>query len=182
MRHHRPLARVLAPACLALAGGAGCASFQAAPQPLYPGPPRPAAELAVVNGPLAAIDALDVSRLGPAFYVLPGCHAVVLREHLGEGSSGGAWSVTIPRTLYAIDMVAGHSYEMNVHLLSGNSASIGNANVGGVKITAVERDASGKVLRPLAPLGKGAEGTGCVKTPARGAQAAPESEPPAGAP
>jgi hypothetical protein len=160
---------------LLLAGAAGCASLKAAPHPLYPGPARPPAELAVLTGPIAMVDDLDVSHLGPAFSVLPGCHVVVLREHLGEGSTGGAWSVTISRTVYAFDMVAGRSYDVEVRLQRGNSASVGNANVGGVKINAVEHDAGGRTLSSIAPLRKSAERGACTAAPAP----EPAPEPPA---
>ena len=172
MFHPRPLILLL----LATAAGSACAHFQATPYAIYPGPARPPAEVARLNGPIATVDGVDVSRLGSAFQLLPGCHVVVVREKLGEGSAGGAWSATIPRTVYAFQMVAGRSYDVNVHLQSGGSASVGNANVGDVKLTALEREANGKSLGAIGPLRRSAEKTACQETPVPPMEQAPPSE------
>ena len=106
--------------------------------------------MALLNGPIDSVDGTDVSRLGNSFALLPGCHVVGLPTRIGEGSVSGAWSVDLGRRFYAFRMQAGRSYIVEIHLQPGTD-SVGTGTVGGVEITAVEKDAHGKTLRTIPP-------------------------------
>lgn len=126
---------------------ASCRHFQSDADRLYEGEPRPPAEVAKLAGPIAKVDGVDVSELGPIFALLPGCHIVQLRSKIGEGTATGAWSEEIGRVIYAFPMRAGYLYVVDAELQAGGSASsVGNAGIGGVKLRAVEEDADGKVV------------------------------------
>ena len=71
------------------------------------------------------------------------------------------WSADLRQTTYAFRMKAGQSYEIDVHLQSGNNASVGNATVGSVSVEAVERDASGKTVAIIPPVRKHADLEAC---------------------
>jgi hypothetical protein len=131
---------------------ATCRHFQYDAHPLYEGDARPAAEVAKLSGPIAKVDGVDVSHAGSLFALLPGCHIVELPTRIGEGTASGAWSVKLGHVSYAFAMKAGRLYVIDTELLPGNSASVGNAAVGGVKVTATERDADGKVIAKLSRI------------------------------
>lgn len=131
---------------------ATCRHFQYEAHPLYEGEPRPTADVAKLSGPVAKVDGMDVSHLGSLFALLPGCHVVELPTTLGQGTSTGAWSATIGHVSYAFAMKPGHLYVIETHTLPGNAASVGNAVVGGVKVTAVERDSDGNLVAKLAQV------------------------------
>jgi hypothetical protein len=139
---------------------AACGHMGTTPHPLYDGLARPAQEVAVLSGPIATVDGVDVSRQGTLFSLLPGCHLVVLQSQIGEGGVSGAWSADIPKRVYAFRMKAGNSYAIDASLLPGNHA-VGTANVGGVKITAVEQDSRGKKVGTIAPARSEAEIESC---------------------
>jgi hypothetical protein len=145
---------------LATTGGASCGHFGPVPHPLYPGPARPTEEVARLSGPVVTVDGANVSSLGSSFTLLPGCHVVELQPRIGEGSVSGAWSAEIRHAVYAFKMKAGHSYEIDVHLRAGNS-SVGKGTVGGVKITAVERDPRGAVVGSTTPVRNSADAEAC---------------------
>jgi hypothetical protein len=152
-----------------------CSHFQPASHPLYAGPPRPTAEVAGLSGPVATVDGVDVSSVGSSFTLLPGCHVVGLRRRIGEGNVNGAWSTELRYAIYAFRMTAGSSYEIDVHLQPGN-AGVGNANVGGAQVEAVERNPAGKVIGVIAPVHKPAEVEACRDWEANQAKpAAPEA-------
>jgi hypothetical protein len=109
----------------------------------------------MLNGPVAAVDGVDVSRLGTLFTLLPGCHVVEMKDNIGEGSVSGAWSATLEPRAYAFRMQPGHSYGIEIRLQTTGSA------IGWVKIDAVERDGSGVVLGHIAPLRSEAELQAC---------------------
>jgi hypothetical protein len=127
-----------------------CGHMGATPRPLYDGPTRTAQEVAVLSGPVAKVDGVDVSEQGAVFTLLPGCHVVTLQSRIGEGGVSGAWSADVRKQVYAFRMKAGNSYVIEVRLLPGNH-SVGTANVGSVKILAIEQDSGGKKLASLAP-------------------------------
>jgi len=151
---------LLAAGMLALGGDMACAHFQAATYQLYEGPGRPTEEVARLGGPVATVDGVDVSRLGSSFALLPGCHVVVLKKKVGEGGVGGAWSADLGHIVYAFRMKAGHAYEIDIHTQPGNGG-VGNANVGDVKIKAVERDLRGTSLGAVTPVRNQAEIEAC---------------------
>jgi hypothetical protein len=127
----------------------GCAHMVPAPHPLYAGPARVEQELALLSGPVQAVDGIDVSNHGSLFSLLPGCHIVKLRSRIGEGDVGGAWSVDTHGRVYAFRMRAGHSYDIEVRLLPGKDG-LGTSAVGGAEIKAIERDANGSRLQTVA--------------------------------
>ena len=154
-------------ATLALAGDVACGHFATQPHPLYPAPTRPAEQVATLSGPVGTVDGRDVSRKGNLFSLLPGCHVVGLRKQMSEGGLGGAWSVELPHTIYVFRMQAGRTYEIQILRQAAGGAgsavsTVGNATSGGgVKIEAVERDATGKSLGVLAPARSNAEIEAC---------------------
>jgi hypothetical protein len=82
---------------LAAALSVACGQSAGAGYPLYKPetPRRPAAQIAHLRGPLAKVDDRDVSALGQAFDVEPGCHVL---------------EVTGQRSVFATTMTAGHVY------------------------------------------------------------------------
>ena len=130
--------------------GAACAPLRSAPFPLYPPPVLAPAEVATLTGPIATVDGVEVPPK-PSYALLPGCHVVVLQSRIGEGGLSGAWSTEIRHPGYVFQMKAGHIYTIEVRLLPGSNLSVGTATVGGVKITAVEQDPSGRTLATIAP-------------------------------
>jgi len=131
---------------------ATCRHFQSEAHPLYEGDVLPSAEVANLSGPVAKVDGVNVSHMGSLFALLPGCHIVELPTQIGEGTTSGAWSENIGHVSYALAMKAGHLYAINTELKPGSSVSVGNAAVGGVKVTATERDSDGKVIAKLSPI------------------------------
>lgn len=127
-----------------------CGHMGATPRPLYDGPTRTAQEIAMLSGPVAKVDGVDVSEQGAVFALLPGCHVVTLQSQIGEGGVSGAWSADVRKQVYAFRMKAGNSYVIDVRLLPGNH-SVGTANVGSVKILAIEQDGRGKKIGSIAP-------------------------------
>jgi hypothetical protein len=171
---------------------ATCRHFQYDAHPLYEGEVLPAAEVAKLSGPIAKVDGVDVSHRGSLFALLPGCHIVELPTQLGEGTSNGAWSVNIGHVSYALAMKAGRLYAIDTELQPGSSASTGNASVGGVKVTATERDVDGKAIAKLSRVHNKRDIESCraadaslrvpsTKTQDRDASIAPRDRPPAAA-
>jgi hypothetical protein len=112
---------------------------------LYPGPPADPAAVARLSGHVQTVDGKNVGRYGHSFELLPGCHVITTPKSWGGvGESGGVVANTgaIP---YAIRMLAGHSYSIEVKPESG-AGSIQN-----VRILAKEKDASGKVTGSFSP-------------------------------
>jgi hypothetical protein len=85
--------RAVAPAavaCAALACTACTSSRDIAAYPLYPNRETRVLtrdQIARLFGPIASVDGRDVSRLGGAFEVLPGCHVVRTRADQVESTS-----------------------------------------------------------------------------------------------
>jgi hypothetical protein len=138
---------------------AGCIVRGGDAHPLYPGPPRPPAEVARVIGPIGEVDGQDVSHLGKSFALLPGCHVVKLARKTGEistlGGSGG-YVATLPGAVYAFRMQAAHTYEIEVVLESSSGP------VGPITIRAWDRDAHGGATE-VGPAVSTAEIDDCMK-------------------
>jgi hypothetical protein len=134
-----------------------CRSLGYEAHPLYEGEPRSSAEVARLSGPVVKVDGVDVSRLGSLFALLPGCHIVELKSKIGAGTAGGAGSEEIGHVVYAFQMKAGHLYAIDAETRPGGADSVGNASVGGVKLRAVEQDASGKVVAKLSRVRSNAD-------------------------
>jgi hypothetical protein len=167
--------RLLLAGVLMVVSGAACGHFQPAAHRLYPGPARPATEVARLSGPVATVDGVAVPDKTSLFTLLPGCHVVELQPRIGEGSVSGAWSAEIRHRTYAFKMRAGSSYEIEVHLQPGNDA-LGTGTVGGAKIKMVERDASGALAGTIAPVRNEADIAACRAAAEGGADEAAEND------
>jgi len=100
------------------------------------------------------VDGHDVSELGKAFDLLPGCHVVGTPEKYGEGDdSGGATVVTTGTVGYAVMMKKGHDYVFEVRLDETTMMAY---------LVAVERGPDGTPLRNLPPAQSVAELNGCL--------------------
>jgi hypothetical protein len=105
----RSIFRVSAAAALL----AGCIVRGGDSHPLYPGPERSQTEVARLVGPIGEVDGQDVSKLGKAFALLPGCHVAKLARKTGAINTlggGGGYVANLPPALYAFRMQAGHTY------------------------------------------------------------------------
>jgi hypothetical protein len=81
--------------------------------PLYPSSaaPPPPDEIARLVGPITSVDGRDVSTLGGAFELLPGCHAVRTQGQPLDSTNYTAVSGGRPRAMYfVLPMRPGHSY------------------------------------------------------------------------
>jgi hypothetical protein len=146
----------------------GCAHFPTGPHPLYSGPALPAEQTATLSGYVGKVDDVDVSDMVGPFGLLPGCHVVTSRNTVGEDSPSGAWSVVMPKRTFAFRMQAGHAYEIQVQRQGSGSET------SGLKMRAVELDASGKRLAEVAPVHGKADVQACH---AWAAAQAPEEQP-----
>jgi len=112
---------------------------------LYPGPPRNSADVAKLTGHVQSVDGKDVRKRGSHYELLPGCHVVVTPATWGRvGEAGGVVANTGP-LVYAIPMLAGHTYSIEVRL----GASAGSPR--SVSILAKEMDAQGQVTGTFSP-------------------------------
>jgi hypothetical protein len=147
--------KALLGAVLALIPTLGCSHFQAAPRPLYSGPVQPPEQTAILSGYVAKVDDADVEHLGGPFALLPGCHLVTSRTNVGDSSPTGAWSVVMPKLVFAFRMQAGHAYEIQAQR-QGSGSETGN-----IKMHAVELDARGKRVAEVPPVRTKAEAEAC---------------------
>lgn len=133
---------MLALACVCL--NLGCFASSRGYQ-LYAGPPADPSAVAKLTGFVRAVDGKYVARYGRNFELMPGCHVVSTpRSWGGVGETGGVVASTEGIT-YAIRMLPGHSYTIEVKP-EGAPGSIQN-----VRIVAKEKDASGKVTGTFSP-------------------------------
>jgi hypothetical protein len=136
----------------------GCIVRGGESRPLYPGPARPPEEVARLVGPIGEVDGQNVSHLGKAFSLLPGCHVAKLAPKTGEINTvgSGGYVANLPPALYAFRMQAGHTYAIEVRLdqVSGP--------VGPMTIRAWDRDANGGALE-ISPVKSTAEIDDCMK-------------------
>jgi hypothetical protein len=129
----------------ALAGGAaGCIHHETAPAfALYPGPRLAHDRVALLIGPVASVDGSPVPQNGTTLELLPRCHVVTTQTRLlaydnsTSTNPQGEVTGTVPRTTYAMEMRAGHTYviERQVQEIGGNSVN--------VTLTARDADADG---------------------------------------
>jgi hypothetical protein len=112
---------------------------------LYAGPPADVSAVAKLSGFVYAVDGKNVTRRGHNFELLPGCHLVTTPKNWGGvGETGGVVANTGPIT-YAIRMLAGHSYSIEVKP-EGSAGSIQS-----VRIIAKEKDSTGKLTGTFSP-------------------------------
>jgi len=112
---------------------------------LYAGPLADSSAVAKLTGHVRVVDGKNVTKYGRNFELMPGCHVVTTPSNWGGvGESGGVVANTGPIT-YAIRMLAGHSYSIEVKP-AGSAGSIQN-----VRIIAKEKDPTGKVTDTFSP-------------------------------
>jgi hypothetical protein len=111
-------------------GCAGCGHLGRDPFPLYPNQEivRAPEELAILQGPISEVDQQPVSRHGSLFSLLPGCHVVQLKNAIGEGGNGGAWSAHLPPMVYAFRMMPAHHYVID-YRMEDTSGPVGRINI-----------------------------------------------------
>ncbi|HVV51964.1 MAG TPA: hypothetical protein VHO06_20005 [Polyangia bacterium] len=123
---------------LALLGGAGCIMETERGVPLYDLPARPGLDqVAPLGGYVAAVDGRDVSELGGAFELLPGCHVVTTPTHWGNGGRYDPVTANVSALELPIAMVAGRHYLV----VSSNTHG---APVGRATLDVSETDAHGR--------------------------------------
>src|SRR6478672_10041951 len=105
--------RFLTAVCVSLLGG--CIVHETQGYPLYQpsSPTRPPGQIARVFGPLAKVDDRDVTSLGTAFDLEPGCHVLEVRGDFLQLDTGGAARPTEDRRfVFAVMMSAGYVYSV----------------------------------------------------------------------
>lgn len=93
-----------------LLASAGCGFHEEPLVPLYPGNRLGSDQVATLGGYVAWVDGRDVSALGGAFELLPGCHVVTTPTHWGGMTSSGGRSATTGAVTFAVLMQAGYHY------------------------------------------------------------------------
>jgi hypothetical protein len=106
-------ARVLL--CL-LVACAGCIARPVRGYPLYAANARPDADqVSLLAGYVARVDGRDVTSLGGAFELLPGCHLVETPVKWSKGTpTYGVLVATTGPLTFALRMTAGNRYEVKV--------------------------------------------------------------------
>jgi hypothetical protein len=143
---------------------AGCIVRGGDAHPLYPGAERPRTEVARLVGPIATVDGQDVSKLGKAFALLPGCHVAKLAAKTGQINTvgSGGYVANLPPAIYPFRMQAGHTYEIEV-VLDSTTGPIGQ-----MTIRAWDRDGLGGSSE-VSPAATSADIDDCAKwTPGPG--------------
>jgi hypothetical protein len=125
--------------------------------PLYPNPQvrREPAQIARLTGIVATVDGVSVANRGNTFDLAPGCHVVTLVRTVGQGGEHEPWTADVPRQVFAFRMMAGHAYviEHSVQLASNRNAT--------ATVSAFERDGSGALIGPVAPVRGGQDTEEC---------------------
>lgn len=133
---------------LALIVAAGCSGIgRARAVALYPNPEqaRSPESVARLEGPIRAIDGVDVEMKGTSFELLPGCHVVTMTPTIGDGNVSGAWSADFGRVVYAFRMKPGKTYSIDPE------PRFGSAGHGSVRLRSSERNADGTIVTALRP-------------------------------
>jgi hypothetical protein len=151
---------------IGLAGAAGaCIEHNTkAAFPLYPAPRREPDQVAILIGPIATVDGVEVPADRSSFELLPRCHVITTQTKLlafdpsTTNNPQGEVVGTLPRSSYAIYMQAGHTYaiERQVQQIGGNSAT--------VNMTARDVAANGQTVN-LSPARSSAEVAACQAPP-----------------
>ena len=152
---HGRLDRLFLVACVAPIGMiGGCAPSVNAPgYPLYPSSAMAMApdEIARLYGPATSVDGRDVSTLGGAFELLPGCHTVVTAGQPLDSTTYTAVSGGRPRGKYfVLPMRPGYAY----YIKQVSSTDVSTISPITVTTFVEEFDhggASQKVFRPVKP-------------------------------
>jgi hypothetical protein len=129
----------------ALSAGGCISGAGLRPYRLYPPAPQPLGpeQVSTLTGYVQFVDGNDVSSLGGAFEILPGCHIIGTPSHWGEQTPGGnsALVATTGRWTFALPMRAGHQYRIEVIV------GVMTAPTGPLTIKGYESDLGGKQTR-----------------------------------
>jgi hypothetical protein len=139
---------------LGLLAGAGCIT-DAPAVPLYDAGNRLGPDqVATLGGYVGWVDGRDVSKLGGAFELLPGCHIITTPTTSGGSTTTGATKITTSPTTFAVPMVAAHRYLVDIKegMRGGPSFE--------VTVQIDEMDPTGEPIRSLHPA-TGAEIQAC---------------------
>ena len=142
------LGRTVLRCALAPCLGLGCiAGSQAAEHPLYSEDdgPVPRERVARLVGYVQSVDGRDVSELGGAYLLLPGCHLVLTPSEWGLSDPHSAVTAHTGHWPFVLLMRAGRQYRIEVQ-----SGAI-SGPVGSLSIKAYEQDADGKELGVFGP-------------------------------
>jgi hypothetical protein len=112
---------------------------------LYAGPRADASAVAKLTGHVWTVDGKNILRRGHDFELLPGCHVIATPQTWGGVGERGGVVANTAGIVYSINMLAGHSYIIEVKP-SGSAGSIQN-----VRISAKEKDATGKITDTFSP-------------------------------
>jgi hypothetical protein len=107
--------------------------------------------VATLGGYVASVDGRDVSKLGGAFELLPGCHVITTPTGWGASSGMGAIKATTGAVTFVVPMFPGRRY-----LLVTNPAPLDR-----VTVQINEMDATGHSLRAIWPARSTAEVLAC---------------------
>jgi hypothetical protein len=100
---------------LGLLAAAGCITTEQQLVPLYDEPTRLGADqVATLGGYVGWVDGRDVSKLGGAFELRPGCHVITTPTTSGGSTPTGATKITTSPTTFAVPMVAGRRYLVDI--------------------------------------------------------------------
>ena len=158
-----------------LLGAASCITDVGGGYPLYTAAsPLGPDEVATLGGYVERVDGRDVSALGGAFELRPGCHVVQTPKRWGSGNQYGAVSATTGTVTFALPMVAGR------HYLVVTDAETNVRPTGGVSVRTDETTASGDPIRSIAPAKTAEEIEACRQS--QSVPAAPATEDSARAP
>jgi hypothetical protein len=117
-------------------------------EPLYAhsGSPRARSEVALLTGPIRAVDGVELESRRSAFELLPGCHIVEIGGSVGHvDPSQGGWAANLPRLTYAFRMRPGGSYSIEFE----RQASLGVGPMGWGRVVARADDDAGRAVVPL---------------------------------
>jgi len=145
-----------------LLAGLGCGFHDEPLVPLYPGDRLGPGQVATLGGYVAWVDGRDVSALGGAFELLPGCHVVTTPTHWGSMYGQGGRSASTGAVTFAVPMQPGYHY-LVVSTAEGTSGPTFHT-----RTRVDETDPAGNPVRTLERVKTAPELTAC-----RRAQAGP---------
>src|SRR5579863_6922486 len=130
----------------------GCITTDQQAVPLYDQPTRLGRDqVATLGGYVASVDGRDVSKLGGAFELLPGCHVITTPTGWGASSGMGAIKATTGAVSFVVPMFPGRHY-----LVVSNPGPLGT-----VTVQINEMDAAGHDLRAIWPTRAAEEVLAC---------------------
>jgi hypothetical protein len=128
-----------------LLAGSGCIP-DAPAVPLYDVGNRPdPGQVATLGGYVGWVDGRNVSKLGGAFELLSGCHVITTPTTSGGSTTTGAAKVTTSPITFAVPMVAGRHYLVDIKEGTTGGPSFE------VTVQIDEMSPSGEPIRSLQP-------------------------------